>query len=183
MVMMAFQKIAMGPKIESMVPLATDFIEYQQGPPTVKFAKELEKHQHDLGEYSNQKIMRTKIHDYEKTHQKCYDMYQGFMSAIKPDDDDNEQKTIRVSHYFFDIWTIELNLKLQAIKKGDDPQEASLSDYEFSNINLTLLDKYPKNLEHFLFLRNLVEYQFDRTKKFYSYLLMVFGLNALLFFL
>lgn len=77
----------MGPKIESMVPLATDFIEYQQGPPTVKFAKVLEKHQHNLGEYSSEKIMRTKIANYEAKHQKSYDQYQGFTNNVKEDDD------------------------------------------------------------------------------------------------
>ena len=73
MLMMVFKDIAMGEKIDSAVPIMIDHEEYQEGLPTVKFAKLLEKSQHNLGEYSSEEISRTKIQNYESDHQKCYD--------------------------------------------------------------------------------------------------------------
>ena len=88
-----------------------------------------------------------------------------------------------MNHYFFDTWTMVFNEKLRVLKKGKSPAKVAISDYEFSNMNLTMLEKYPKNLEHFLFLRNLVEHQFNRTKSFYKKLLFVYFISMLLFFL
>lgn len=183
MLMMVFKQIALGEKIEAAIPIMTDHEDYLEGLPTVKFAKILDKSRHNLGEYSCEQIMRTKIQNYESQHQKHYDQYEGFIKPVKPDDDSQEQKTIRVNHYFFDTWTMIFNEKLEKLKKDKDPSKVSISDYEFSNMNLTMLEKYPKNLEHFLFMRNLVDHQFDRTKAFYKRLLIVYGVAALLYFL
>ena len=110
--MMVFKDISMGEKIEAAIPIMIDHEEYQEGKPTVKFAKLLDKSLHNLGEYSSEEIMRTKIKNYETDHQKCYDQYEGFYKDIKIEDDSQEQKTIRVNHYFFDTWTMVFNEKL-----------------------------------------------------------------------
>lgn len=64
MLMMSFKEISLGQSIESFAAIATDDTDPSERTQTVKIAKILEKSQHNLGEYSSEDIMRTKIEDY-----------------------------------------------------------------------------------------------------------------------
>ena len=180
--MMGFKSICLGPEVSSFADIVTDDAANEEPTNTVKIGKILEKNQHNLGEYSCEEVMRTKIDGYNDYHQRSYDQYMGFINKFKVDES-QEEKTIRVTHYFFDVWTMDLAAKLDAIRTrgGDDPGDICLAYYEFTDMVLNLMKNHEGSLEGFLFLRNLIEFQFTRTKTFYSRLLMVYFFCMILF--
>ena len=187
MLMMSFQDIIEGEKIDNFSFFLKDFDDDSEGTKKhTKLAHYLQRHQHQLGEYSDKAISIKYIKNFEKEHQKDYDMKMQINEIKDPGDLQKGSGKIQVGHFYFDLWAFFLNRRLEAVRMNvPNIKECSLnlSEFVFSSFISQIVDKYHQDIESFVFISKFIEYQFERTQKFYSSLFFMFFVCQVLFVL
>ena len=89
-----------------------------------------------------------------------------------------------MGHFYFDLWSFFLNKRLEGVRKSiPNIKDCSLnlSEFAFSTFISQIVEKYHRDIESFVFISKFIEYQFERTQKFYSSLFFSFFVCQVLF--
>ena len=124
------------------------------------------------------------IHEVPNYAEKLQIKYQDSLELNKyeaSDDTKEEDKKIKVKHFYFNMWALLFHHRLQQIRTAKKKLKFTMGELEFSTIILNIAQNYPYDIEKFTFLRKIADHMFVKTKQFYTFMFLLFFFNFVLF--
>lgn len=100
---------------------------------------------------------------------------------VSTDETKEEDKKTKVNHFYFNMWAMLFQSRLKQIKEGKKNLKFTMGELEFSTIILNICMNYPYDIEKFTFLRKIADYMFVKTRRFYTFMFLLFFFNFILF--